>query len=250
MSGPTTCVPAGHARGYSSCGNVATSASASADAAVDALQRRQPEPPARLVELRRGRAASPWRSSGSAPRHSARPAPRARQPRAAGVRRAAGRHARVEVGDDRPDRHALELARQRGREREDVGDHDGGGDLAHEVDGLARRPLDRLVGRQRPLAGGEDVVLGRGGEAHPLALDVLLPALPGLQRHRVAAGGELAAERDHRERVPGVAEGAEQDPRGAVTQAASSAMSRSCSSRSAFVNASGLTPSVPTPASR
>ena len=111
------------------------------------------------------------------------------------------------------------------------------------------RALDRLVGRQRALARGEDVVLGRGGEGHPLGLDVLAPARPGLQRHVVAAAGERAAERDRRKRVARVAEGAEQEPQ-ALAQAASSATRRSCCRRSSFVNATGLMPSVPTPASR
>ena len=111
-----------------------------------------------------------------------------------------------------PDRHALELAGERGREREDVGDDDRRRHVAHERDRLARRALDRLVGRQRALARGEDVVLRRRREGHPLALDVLLPAPPGLQRDRMPAARELAAERDHREGVPGVAEGPEQDP--------------------------------------
>ena len=39
------------ARGYSSAGKVATSASAARDPAVHAVQRREPEAPARLVEL-------------------------------------------------------------------------------------------------------------------------------------------------------------------------------------------------------
>jgi hypothetical protein len=66
----------------------------------------------------------------------------------------------------------------------------------------------------------------------------------------VAAAAELAAERNERERVSGIAERAEQQPLAGAAQEASSAISRSCSSRSPFVNASGLTPSVPTPASR
>ena len=92
------------------------------------------------------------------------------------------------------------------------------------------------------------MVLGSRGEAHPLAPHVLLPAPPGLQRDVMSAPGQLAAQRDDGKRVPRIAERTEQDP--PVAQEASSAISRSCSSRSPFVNASGLTPSVPTPASR
>ncbi len=56
------------------------------------------------------------------------------------------------------------------------------------------------------------MVLGGGGEAHTLRLDVCAPALPRLQRHLVPAGCERASERNHREGVAGVSEGAEEDP--------------------------------------
>src|SRR3712207_7235196 len=42
----------------------------------------------------------------------------------------------------------------------------------HELPGHARRPGDRLVGLERALLGGEDVVLGRRREAQPLRLGV------------------------------------------------------------------------------
>ncbi len=69
---------------------------------------------------------------------------------------------------------------------------------------------DGLVEVQRLGARGEDLVLGRRREGEALGLDVLAPARPGLQRDLVAAGRERAPERDHREGVAGVAEGAQQ----------------------------------------
>ena len=210
MSGSTTCVPVGQARGYSSCGNVVTSASR---ALMPPSTRSSAGSPSRrrvsLSWLRPIASPVSQQRVGAAPQ---RPADaRSWQPRAVRVRRAARRHARVEVGDDRADGHALELARQRRREREDVRDDDVGRDRAHERDRLAGRALDRLVGRQRPFARGEDVVLGRRREAHPLVLDVLLPAPPGLQRDVVPAAGQLAAQCDDREGVARIAEGVEQD---------------------------------------
>ena len=145
MSGPTTCVPAGHARGYSSWGNVATSASASLMPPWTRSSAGRPEPPPRLVELAAAELqAVAQQRVGPAPQRAAGRG--ARQPRAAGVRRAAGRHARIEMGDDRPDRHPLQLARQCRREREDVRHDDGRRDLAHERDrsrGSRARPPRR-----------------------------------------------------------------------------------------------------------
>ena len=115
------------------------------------------------------------------------------------------------------------------------------------------------------------MVLGCGREVDALGLDVRLPAAPGLQRDVVSAGDERAPEGDHGKGVAGVAEGAEQHPPGrrasisapcarwaarslatgrVAGQAASSASSRSCCRRSGAVKAVGVTPSVPTPASR
>ena len=163
---------------------------------------------------------------------------------------------RVHVRDQRRPRPAVELGRERRREREDVGDDDLGGELAHERQRVVGGVDDGLVEVERLGALREDLVLGRGRERHPLALDVALPAPPGLQRDLVTARHERAAERDHRKSVAGVAEGAQQDPaagghawpRGA--QAASSASRRICSRRSSRPNAVGVIPSVPTPASR
>ena len=106
---------------------------------------------------------------------------------------------------------------------------------------------DRLVGPERLAVAREDRELGRGREAQPLALGVRRPARPRLQQHVVAAGAQRAAEGQEREGVPGVAERAEEDPQAASRH---SATRRSCVSRSSFVKASGVTPSVPTPASR
>ena len=94
------------------------------------------------------------------------------------------------------------------REREDVRDHHVRLDLAHERQRVPRRTHHRLVEVQRLRPGGEHLILGRRGELESLALHVLLPALPRLQRDAVATRGQGAGERDHRERVAGVAEGA------------------------------------------
>ena len=51
-----------------------------------------------------------------------------------------------------------------GREREDVGHHRVRAQRGDQRPRLAGRPHDRLVGLQRALARGEDVVLGRGLE--------------------------------------------------------------------------------------
>ena len=86
-----------------------------------------------------------------------------------------------------------------------------GANASTDGHGLARGAHGRLVRLERPLARGEDLVLGRGGERHPGRLGGLLPAPPGLQRDRVAARDERLAEREHRERVARVAERAEVD---------------------------------------
>src|SRR5690606_23029334 len=111
---------------------------------------------------------------------------------------------------------------------------------------LQRGPHRRLVGLQRPSLGGEDLVLRRGLEAHPLALDVLAPAAPGLEADLVATGGQRLPERDRREGVAGVAEGGEQEaePRAQT----SSASSRRIRERDSKSHAIGVIISVPTPA--
>ncbi len=71
---------------------------------------------------------------------------------------------------------------------------------------------DRLVEVERLGPRGEHLVLGRRREVESLRLDVPPASAPRLQRDVVPARGERAAERDHREGVTGVAEGAEQHP--------------------------------------
>ena len=140
----------------------------------------------------------------------------------------------VDVGDERRARPLLELGSEGGREREDVGDDDIRLQLAHERQGVPCGLNDRLVEVEWLRAGGEHAVLGRGGEAKALGLDILSPARPCLQCDVVAARAERAAEGDHRECVAGVAECAEQHrrPFDGQSRAASSASRRSCSRRS------------------
>ena len=72
--GPTTCTAAGHSRGYSSCGKVATRQRSGAEAAVQPVERRQPKPPARLVQLVAALAQTPARAAARTCPRSARPA--------------------------------------------------------------------------------------------------------------------------------------------------------------------------------
>ena len=78
---------------------------------------------------------------------------------------------RVDVGDQRRARHALELGRERRREREDVGDGDVRAQLAHERERVERGVHDGLVEVERLGPRGKDLVLGRGRERHALGLD-------------------------------------------------------------------------------
>ncbi len=120
---------------------------------------------------------------------------------------------------------------------------------------------DGLVEVERLGPRREHLVLGRGGEGHALGLDVRLPAPPGLQRDVVPARGERAAERDHREGVTRVAEGAQQDAHrrtggrvqrlpGGRGSAGELGEQPQLLEALGAVNAVGVTPSVPTPASR
>ena len=61
---------------------------------------------------------------------------------------------------------------------------------------------------------GKHLVLRRRREPHPLALHGLPPARPRLERDLVAAPRQLRAQRDRRERVPGVAERRDEEARG------------------------------------
>ncbi len=78
----------GQRRGYSSCGNVATNTRSLADAAVEALQRRQPDRRPRLVQLAAALAAGPP-SAPAAPARHRRPAHRRPRPAARRRRRTA-----------------------------------------------------------------------------------------------------------------------------------------------------------------
>ena len=71
-SGPTTSVPGGQARGYSSWGNVATMHSSLRQPALTPVDRREPELDARRVQLVAA-ASSPRSMSGRGARHSALP---------------------------------------------------------------------------------------------------------------------------------------------------------------------------------
>ena len=88
----------------------------------------------------------------------------------------------------------------------------------------------------------------------PSALDVVAPAPPGLQHDLVAALAQRLAERDDREGVAGVAEGAEEDPHGAARRRLRGGQlghePQLLEAVGLRLNASGVTPSVPTPASR
>ena len=217
-----------------------------ADAAVYVLQRGQAQQGAGVVELPAS-AAQPavHRAGQGTPQRTARRG--AGYPRAERVGRMLGRGGRKHVGDQGRHRDALELAGQRGPQCEDVGHHCVRTQPRDQHRGVPGGAHDRLVGLERALSGGEDVVLGRGGERHARRLDMPAPALPGLEGHVVAARREALAQRQHRKGVPGIAEGGEEKP---APQDASVAIWRSCSTRSSASKDIGLTMSVPTPASR
>src|SRR5713226_644010 len=181
-----------------------------ADAAVHPIERREAEARAGAVELLapapQPTVRGPLERAPQAPAHRrARPACPER------VGRETGLAGRVYVRHERRGRHALELAGQRGGEREDVGDDRVRPRLGHQRARLGRGAHRGDVGLQRPRRGGEDLVFGRRGESHSRRLDVLAPPAPGLQHDLVAARRERPPERDHREGMAGVAEGSEQD---------------------------------------
>ena len=76
--------------------------------------------------------------------------------------------------------------------------------------GAGRRPRRSPVARGRE---GKTSYSGAGAKLRPSASTSPSPALPGLERDVVPAGGQRRPEGDHREGVAGVAEGAQQDPR-------------------------------------
>ena len=187
-----------------------------ADAPVYMGERRQSHLRARLVELDAPAlqalvndlvGATPEGASGSGARH-------ARAERVDGeTARAVGMDMRDEGGARSP----IELGGEGGGEREDVVDDDMGLHVAHERERVAGGARDGGVEVERwraGIAGGEDAILGGGGEGEPLGFDLVLPALPGLQRDVVSARGKGTPEGDHGEGVAGVAEGAEQHSQG------------------------------------
>ena len=227
-----------------------------ADPAVNVRKRGQPELLPCLVELTAATlqpaidlavGAAPHRPAGS----------RARQASAERIDRELALTVRIDVRDQGRVGHPLDLRGERRCEREDVRDDDLRLQVSHERERVSRCVHDGLVEVERLWTGRKDLVLRRGGEANALRLDGLAPASPGLERDLMTARDERTAQRDHGEGVTRVAEGAQQHPaRGCrcghrrLAQAASSASIRSCSRRSCAVNAVGVTPRVPTPASR
>ena len=196
-------------RGYSSCGSVATSVSerdspvwtqgaapARAGRAIVVLVAAPLQPDRDEAVGRRATAAAERACAAAARRSST-----------AGTRAARPEHVR----DERRHRHAAQLRRQRGRHRQDVRDRDVGRERPHERRGLARRPHRRFVRLQGPLPRREHLVLGRGGERPSPPPRPAAPAPPRLDATSCPRSTSADAQRQHRERVPRVAEGAEED---------------------------------------
>ena len=177
---------------------------------------------------------------------------RARPPSAAAAPRSstAGTPARrsgIHVRDERRHRHALELRGQRRRGREDVRHRDVRRERPHERHASPRAARTAasygFSGRSRV---GNTWYSGAAANVHPRRGRVgLASAATSAIATSCPRATSAVPEREHRERVPGVAERAEED-----LQEVSSATSRSCSRRSSNVHAIGETISVPTPASR
>ncbi|HTA15532.1 MAG TPA: hypothetical protein VK781_11815 [Solirubrobacteraceae bacterium] len=179
--------------------------------AVDVVQRRQADLLACVVERQAPELEpSTDRQAGALPECAAPGG--AGQASAERVDRESRSRVGIDVGDQRGAGHAGELSGERGTEGENVVDHDVGAQLVHKRERVASRVDDRLVKVQRRRADRKRAVLGGGGEREPVRLDRGSPAFPGLQGDVVAARKQRAAERDHRKRVTGVAESAEQDP--------------------------------------
>ena len=118
---------------------------------------------------------------------------------------------RVDVGDQRRQRHPGLLGGQRRRQGEDVADGDVG---AHLLQQRQQRP--RRLGGVVAVGGvgigrREHPVFLRRGEAEPGSLDRRPPLLPGLDHHLVPAPGQRPPQGDRREYVSRVAEGGYQD---------------------------------------
>ncbi len=240
-----------------------------ADAAVDVAERRQAEALPHGVEVLSAALQSVLnRARGAPPEGAAKRG--AWQAGADRVDRGARWRVGVHVGDERRDGYFLELGGERGGEREDVGDHDLRLELTHERERVAGGVHDRLVEVERLRPVREDVVLGgarRSACPPPPRARASAPTSaasprarapparargrssgrrgPGRRRRRGGSVVGLATSRARR-----VSSSAAPCCRGAPYAAASSATRRSCVRRSSAVNASGVIPSVPTPASR
>ena len=182
-----------------------------ADAAVDAVERRQPEALPRAVEVAAA-VLEPPQHERVHPAPETPPARGARQARAERVGGRVRRQVRMHVRDQRRDRHALQLPCKRRAQGEDVRHHRVRSQPRDVRPRVARRAHDRLVGLQRRVLRREDGILGRGDERQPGRLGVRAPALPGLERDRVTASRKRRAEREHREGVAGIAERAQEQP--------------------------------------
>ena len=145
-----------------------------AEPAVKALHGPETELPPRVVEL----VSAPTQAGldrlvERTPQRSADG--RARHLRAERVRREAWLGDWVHVRDQRRDPQSLELGGERRRQRQDVVDDQVGPELGDCRTRLRGRQHDRLVRRQRAVAGREDRVLGGRDEPHSVALDVVAP---------------------------------------------------------------------------
>ena len=186
-----------------------------ADPAVKSLDRRQPQPPPRLIELV---PAPPQPHLEQRPRrppgHPPEARPRWTQPER--VERHPRLLHRIDVRDQRGVWDAGDLGRERRRQRQDVAHHQIRLEPLHQPSqrpGGGRRGLP--VGRVRPRRRIHRVLL-RAGEAQPLALDRLPPPLPGLDQHLMAAPRQLARERDCRKGMARIAERGDQQPQPSI----------------------------------
>ena len=202
--------PAGHWRGYSSCGKVPTSASSVLmppwKRSTGGRSRRcalavEVAPAVLEADVEGALPGAPDRS----------PERRSRRLQADREEGQARLDHRVDVGDQGRQRHAGLLGRQRRRQGEDVADDDVRPHLLEQGQQRSRRlggvlPVGGVRIRRREHA----VFLG-GGKAEPGALDRGPPLLPGLDRDLVAATAQRPSQRDRREDVAGVAEGRDQE---------------------------------------
>ena len=120
IRGPTTCTPAGHAPWILELRERADHAQPLAQPSVESRHRRQPKPDPRVVQVRPAPTEPRFeRALQRLPQRAGRaPCVGAGRPSAYGGN--PGAPAGIQVRDQRRHRHALELARHRRREREDV----------------------------------------------------------------------------------------------------------------------------------